>query len=146
MDRRLSKLNLIFGANILKHHYDKYSAKTMEHFSLTLTEGSLLFLIDHFGGKSTARELGDITMLSKSMISRNIESLVRQGFLIAKIDENDRRFTILSLTEKAKPIVSAFQKSDDEVMQKLLKGISEDELQKANDIFRQMCDNMRGEQ
>lgn len=142
MKWNLAKIDFILGANVLKNYYDKYCQKSTEKFSLTILEGQLLTYIKFEGGKSTASEIAGKTKTSKSMISRNVERLVSRGFLKAETDKNDRRYTILSLTEEAKPVIDAYEAAADEVMAKLFKGISDSELEGINRIIQRILRNM----
>lgn len=142
MERKREKISFILNASRIKNHYDKYCRKCAKKFGLTLLEGELLTFMDYEGGRSTAGEMAIKSRASKSMISRTVDGLVKQGFIEAKTDENDRRYTILTLTPKAKPVIEAFKKAADEIIEKMLADISDDKLEEINTTIKTIADNL----
>ena len=72
-----------------------------DSYDLTANEVALLAIIDQYEGVDTAhllrRELG----ITKGMVSRYVDNLLKKGLLKAVTDEKDKRIIRLSLSEEA---------------------------------------------
>ena len=66
--------------------------------------------------------------MTKSSVSRAVDSLVRQGYIRTREDASDRRITHLVLEEKADPVIELGMQAQEEAFFFLSRGISEKEL------------------
>ncbi len=71
--------------------------------------------------------ISKILYLDKANIARAVNKLVKLGYVKRRIDPNDRRAYILSLTQKGKKIRPAIRKILKELTNTLLKGFDESE-------------------
>lgn len=80
-------------------------AHTMHRIRSTPTQGPslppssipLLAVLDHFGAMRS-RDLADATFLAPSTVSRQVDTLVRGGFVRRTVDPQDGRASLLELT------------------------------------------------
>lgn len=63
--------------------------------------------------------------MTKSSVSRAVDSLVRQGYIHTREDDSDRRITHLVLEEKASPVIELGVQAQQEMLCFLCQGISE---------------------
>ena len=92
--------------------------------------------------KDTASDICAARGLSRSLLCRSVESLTRRGFLSPQVDPHDHRCVHLQLTPAAFPMVIRLQRQRKRFVQRLLTGISEQELAVFDRIFTHMLHNV----
>lgn len=73
-----------------------------EASQLTLAEFELMFAINDGGGRVRFIDLANVTLLSQSRISRQVDALQSRGFLLREITDSDRRATFAVVTPEGK--------------------------------------------
>lgn len=74
-------------------------------------------------GQATTVELSKRLGLDKSTLSRTVDGLVNIGLLKRAPDPNDRRFNLLSLTEKGQEVADHINQANDEFFRQVFDGI-----------------------
>lgn len=69
---------------------------------LSLAEYEILALVDNAGGRIRFKDLANMTLLSQSRISRQVDALQAKGFLRREITDTDRRATYALLTPQGR--------------------------------------------
>lgn len=75
----------------------------------------------------TSKEIADSLGLSKSLIARSVDSLVAKGYLETGVDESDRRYIHLVLTDQAKPIAERLRNRRKQFIAAMTEGISQEQ-------------------
>ena len=94
-----NSLFLIFNWK-LKKMYEKMFYQLTEELQLTQNEIDVLLFLNNNSPLDTARDIARYRAMSKSMISKSVDSLYRKGFLSYETDETDKRCIHL----KIKPV------------------------------------------
>lgn len=81
--------------------------------------------------------------ICKSTLSKTVDSLTRKGYLRKERDPDDRRSTLIYLTEKGKNVGSLIREIDEEVETVLLNGFSEHERKALAVSLERMLANLR---
>lgn len=91
--------------NLAKRISDTFSEIYSEEFGITIPEWRVLA---HLGeaDRQNSRDLGKITFMDKSKVSRAVKQLDSKGFLIKEKDPNDSRASYLSLTANGRQLYS----------------------------------------
>jgi len=89
----------------------------------------LLFLANNPEYK-TARDIVEIRKIKANLVSVNVEKLVREGYLLRKQVEGDRRKTGLICTEKAQPIIERGRRLQKAFAERMFSNM-DDDLRKA---------------
>ena len=97
---------LLMGASQFKKLYESQCENILCRFSLKQIELDILLFLANNPPYDTARDIAELRGLAKSNLSTAIERLSGDGYLTSRVDPRDRRFAHLSLTEKARPVVS----------------------------------------
>ncbi|SDO57600.1 MarR family winged helix-turn-helix transcriptional regulator [Desulforhopalus singaporensis] len=71
--------------------------------------------------------IADLLEVKPITVTRLIDRLVEQGWVVRKPDERDRRAVRLYLTEKARPLLATMQEKALETRAKALRGVSDEE-------------------
>ena len=116
---------------------DRTLSDTARDFGMNKTElGVLMFLYEN-PDKDTAKNIVECRMLTKSCVSKAIDSLVKQEYLKVQEDQKDRRILHLIVQEKAAESVQA----GEEAQRQILCGITEEEKQTFLQVCRKIQDN-----
>ena len=89
-------------------------------------QGRILFILwktDHL----TISEISEKTSLAKNTVSAVIDGMVHKGIVERKINPDNRRQTIISLTEYAKSLQEKYETVSDQMNTLFYQGFSEDE-------------------
>lgn len=89
-------------------------------------QGRILFILwktDHL----TISEISGKTSLAKNTVSAVIDGMVHKGIVERKINPDNRRQTIISLTEYAKSLQERYETVSDQMNTLFYQGFSEDE-------------------
>lgn len=84
----------------------------------------LLFLANN-PSYHTARDIVNVRKIKANLVSINVDRLVREGYLIRRPVEGDRRKIGLYLTEKAAPAAAKGQAAQQAFFEALMEGIDE---------------------
>lgn len=89
--------------NLAKRISDSFSEIYMHDFGVTVPEWRILAVLAE-SGQQNARDIGEITSMDKSKVSRAVKQLEDKGYLIKEKDKNDNRASYLSLSEAGKEL------------------------------------------
>ena len=90
----------------------------------------------------TSKEIADSLGLSKSLIARSVDSLVAKGFLETRVDETDRRYIHLVLTDQAKPIAERLRNRRKQFIASMTEGISQEQFAQFEWALEKMIANV----
>lgn len=94
--------------------------------SLTMLQLHVLLMMKK-GQDIKVKDIADKLMIAMPTATNLLDKLVEQELVIRKIDTNDRRNVLLSLTEKGKDFLIKGVKIRNEMMYKLLDNLSNEE-------------------
>jgi DNA-binding MarR family transcriptional regulator len=87
------------------------------------------------------KELAELLLKEDASITRMVESLVKKKYLVRKKDSNDRRKSILKITDKGLNSLNALEAVVISNRQKALNSITEDELAQVTTILNKIITN-----
>lgn len=85
--------------------YNAMCKPLCKELELSQTAFDILMFLGNNPNYNTAGEIVEIRRIKANLVSVNVERLVREGYLLRKQVEGDRRKTGLICTDKAKPII-----------------------------------------
>lgn len=121
-----NSLFLIFSWK-LKKVYEKRFEPLIEELQLTQNEIDVLLFLHNNAPLDTARDIARYRAMSKSMISKSVDSLYRKGYLSYETDEIDKRCIHLKIELVALPIVEKLYGVQKEFFTTLTCNITEEE-------------------
>lgn len=121
----------------------QYSAAALRENAIGLTPEQFL-LVDLLWnqGPMTQQTMADMMQKDKNSVTKLVDALEAKGMLVRKKNENDRRSNLLVLTQKAEDMKSGAKEKGISVLDKMLEGISEDELKAFLVTLNKMNANM----
>ena len=104
-------------------------------------QGKILFVLWR-KDKITQKELATETGLAKNTITVMLEKMEKNNLIKRITDENDKRKSLVILTEHAKSLKKLFDKISDKMLKKVYKGFSEEEIDKYEEYLHRIIKNL----
>ena len=104
-------------------------------------QGKILFVLwqkDKITQKELATEIG----LAKNTITVMLEKMEKNDLIRRITDENDKRKSLVILTDYAKSLKKSFDEISDEMLRKVYKGFSEEEIDKYEGYLHRIIRNL----
>ena len=136
-----NSLFLIFSWKI-KKMYEKMFYQVSEELELTQNEIDVLLFLHNNAPLNTASDIARYRAMSKSMISKSVDSLYKRGYLSYDIDELDKRCIHLKIEPVAMPIVKKLHEVQKQFFDILTSNISEEEYKVMETVLNKMYENI----
>ena len=104
-------------------------------------QGKILFVLWQ-KDKINQKELATETGLAKNTITVMLEKMEKNNLIRKITDENDKRKSLVILTEHAKSLKKSFDEISDEMLKKVYKGFSEEEIDKYEEYLHRIIKNL----
>ena len=104
-------------------------------------QGKILFVLWQ-KDKITQKELATETGLAKNTITVMLEKMEKNDLIRRITDENDKRKSLVILTDHAKSLKKSFDEISDEMLKKVYKGFSEEEIDKYEEYLHRIIRNL----
>ncbi len=127
---------------VFKKLCDYILGECAEKYSLTLNEVKVILYLEHTKENNMAKDISESLMISKSHVSMSVNNLEKRGYLFRKNDDKDKKKLHLVLTDKAEKVIKDVEIINNEVINKLLKDISEKELELFKSISLRLRRNL----
>ena len=128
-----------------KKLYERMFRAFLEEIQLTQNEADVLLFLKNNKPLDTAKDIVEYRAISKSMVSKSVESLLARGYLSYEEDENDRRCLHLMLEASAEPVIKKLQKIQNEFLEVIHHDITQEELEILDKVLNKMNKNMSNE-
>ena len=109
---------------------------------LSQNEIEVLMFLAH-GTCDTARDITQFRGISRSLVSKSVDQLMKRGYIEARQDEDDRRVIHMILLPKAEQTVRKLDAVRREFMRKLCDGITREEADAFMAIVKKMTENVQ---
>ena len=134
---------LLYGQQF-KKLYEKMSNLITEQYGLPKAEIEILLFLKK-GKGDTARDIAENKFFSKAHISHAIDHLMECGYLVGKLDGQDRRCVHLVLTGEAEPVCEELLKMRENLMNTVCQGITEEERLMMRQVAKKIACNISKE-
>lgn len=140
-DKKISSLFLSFSWR-LKKAYEKGFESISKDLSLSQNEIDILLFLNNNPTLDTAKDICHFRVMSKSMISKSVESLSERGYILLNANKKDKRRINLKLTLKAQATLLKLEEAQKNIFKTLTHGITKEEKQIIKDIFHKLDMNI----
>lgn len=128
----MEKLNSIIFYNIDKaiRSYRNYAQRQLKAYGYTITIDQWLIIkaiLENPG--ITQNEIGDLVFKDNASVTRMIDLMVKSEYIIRKVHPEDRRKTLLEVTDSGVKVIKEVQNIVEKNRKTALKGISNEELE-----------------
>ena len=110
--------------------------------NLTFSQSQVLHLLEKHGGSISQKQLQELMNVSHPTMVGLVSRLEDNHFVETKYDESDRRNKIVSMTKEVAELRKDFLAGREKHQTKMLKGISDEELDEVKDILHRILDNI----
>ena len=133
-----------FTSSIVKIHRFIYKIKAvvMAEYNLKSPHVSCLYYLGKSDG-ITASEICELSSEDKSSISRSVDYLEKNGYILCAANEGKRYKAALTLTEKGRQVSVRMDEIIADVLKQTNKGLSEEDLKSFYDALLKICDNLQ---
>ena len=114
--------------------------------NLTIRENNVLILLyfydSEYGKTLTIKDISSFFDIKSSTAIQFVNSLEKHGYIIRMNDSNDKRVTLVTLTEYGKEVGKIISKRNHEMVQKILATQEKEELEKAFNVIHKMINTI----
>lgn len=100
----------------------------------------LIFLINNKENRGC--DICDFRGFSKSYVSKAVNKLLKRGYITIKQDEKDKRYQHIIINAKAKKTIKIINNNQKEIINRMFKGISEEELNNFKLVINKISQNL----
>ncbi|MEN6291068.1 MAG: MarR family transcriptional regulator [Methanobacterium sp.] len=129
--------------DVINNKLSKASQETLLKIykNLTIAEASAIYAIGPDEPK-TMKQIAETLGVAVSTPTRTIDRLLEKGFVNRKVGEKDRRKLLIELTPKGKKLLVDIDKENLEITKKMLKGLSDEEIETFKEILFKISENI----
>ena len=120
----------------------RINRQTISSYKLSPNEIDILVFLDIQNVLDTASDIVEAFEISKSLVCRSVDSLIKRKYIDTVKDDKDKRITHLKLRDEAKPIVTTLRSNRDKIIKDLVKDISDDDIRTFNYVLNKMRFNL----
>ncbi len=117
---------------------------TVKGNEITAEQWSILTFLYNCDGKSQ-NEIAEKTFKDKVSVTKIIDNLEKNDFVVRVSDKNDRRIKRIFLTEKGLRLIPVFKKTAQETLRKGFSGIESTEIETFKKVLSEIVKNFTGE-
>ncbi len=125
----------------IQRAYDVLSQPVLHEFELSKTSFDILMFLANNPDRYTAKDISVIRNIKPNVVSIHVEKLVHDGYLERQSVEGDRRKVRLVCTPKAAPIIEKGRLAQRKLLEKLRKGLKEEDLECFRHCFCVIAEN-----
>ena len=133
------QMEMILKGGQFKKLLEEQSLELRQKYDMKKAELEILYFLSHSGMHDTSTDFHQQLLMNRGHISQAVDSLCRRRYIIVSPDTNDRRYVHYKISDSAREIVVELTKRREEMNQKILEGISEEELR----VFREVSEKIR---
>lgn len=138
----MRKENIGYLLKQLNDRIKIYADASLKKNNVTFSQTIVLEFIHSQGGETTQKEIEDYLGVAHPTVVGLVSRLEKNGFLTCFTGQEDRRNKIVRITEYAKKFGDAMQAEMDTTEQRLISGLSENEIAELRRMLRILYRNM----
>ena len=126
--------------SVIRKVYAKIFTQLFNSEDLSPNEIDILLFLSNNPSIDTSKQLVYFLDVSKGLICRSIDSLVKKGFVTSSPDEKDRRIQRLKLTKNADSVIRQLSQVSEYIDSVILEGISKEEIEQTKNTLEKIID------
>lgn len=129
----------------LKKMYEKAFYSIADELKLTQAEVDILLFLYNNKPLDTAKDITEYRYISKSLVSKSVESLLKKGYLSYEIDSADKRIIHLMIKPSAIGVVDKLLAVQNNFIRILFKDITDEEYEVTKRVLNKINGNILNE-
>jgi MarR family transcriptional repressor of mepA len=119
---------------------------SLRQYDLTVSQfGVICFLQQHQGERIYIKKIGEVFNLTHPTVVGLINRLEEKGFVQTAQDPGNKKYRIISLTQKGLAIKARMDSGRDEMEHLILKGFSDEETKEFKRLLDKALDNIKND-
>ena len=114
--------------------------------NLTIRENNVLILLyyyeSEFGKTLTIKDISCFYEIKSSTAIQFVNSLEKHGYIVRMNDQNDKRVTLVTLTDLGREVGEIITQKNNELVQKILETQEKEELEQAFQVIHKMINTI----
>ena len=114
--------------------------------NLTIRENNVLILLHYyeseFGKTLTIKDISCFYEIKSSTAIQFVNSLEKHGYIVRMNDQNDKRVTLVTLTDLGREVGEIITQKNNELVQKILETQEKEELEQAFQVIHKMINTI----
>lgn len=127
----------------IRKYYARILNERLKDLKLSPNEMNILILLSNNPSMTTSTQLNVFLGVSKGLISRSVESLVKKDLIRIESDVTDRRIQHIFLTNKSEPVIKILKKEIHQINEDLLSDIPLEEMKVMEEIMIKMRNHFK---
>ena len=123
---------------VIRKVYAKAISESFVQESFSPNEVNILIFLARNPSLNTGRDLSICLDVSKGLVCRSVDALIKKEMITARDDPDDRRIQRLVLTKKADPVIQEIFKVNQEISRDIFQGIPEEEIVQMEKTLRKI--------
>lgn len=128
-------------SKLFKKFFDESFKNVKKKYELTTNEILFLLQLDRNERNNSASEIVDELMITKSHLSKSIDSLYKRGYIEKMVDEGDKKIVRLFISSSCHELINELKKIEKEMYKKVVAGINKDDLIVFERVLKQIQNN-----
>ncbi|WP_050614936.1 MarR family winged helix-turn-helix transcriptional regulator [Bacillus testis] len=142
MENYISKPIVLTHLKMIEHLAKRFGDEHLKQIDLTKSQADVIILLEHESNRVfRQRDIERALNYSNPTVTGLLNRLEQKGFIVRRVDSDDSRARIISLTDKALEIIGDIYQSIQQTEQILLDGFSEEEIQTLQPLITRMAKN-----
>lgn len=129
--------------NQIRKFYANELNRRLKDENFSPNEISILILLSHNKTIDTCSDLRMILGVSKGLISRSIDSLIKKNMIESVIDEKDKRIHRLRLTKESCSVIEKINYESRKINQECLRNIDEKDIHQMEETMLKILNTMK---
>lgn len=126
----------------MKKIYTKICFRTLQSYGFSPSEIDILVLLSTNLTINTSKQLALELTISKSLVARSVESLIKRELIAVVEDQKDKRMQRLFLTDKSQFFIQKIKERQNEFTQSIVKEINIKDLEITSATISKITENM----
>lgn len=126
--------------SVIRRVYAKTFTQLFDNEDLSPNEIDILLFLSNNPSIDTSKQLVYFLGVSKGLICRSIDSLVRKGYIISEPDKKDRRIQRLKLSSNSSALVLKLREVNQYINSVVLEGVPKEEIEQTKVTLEKILD------
>lgn len=130
----------------IRKYYANILNKRLKEIKLSPNEINILILLSNNPSITTSTQLNVFLGVSKGLISRSIDSLMKKGWIRCENDPSDRRVQRIYLTSDSTEVIDLLKREIEKINHEILSDVSEAEMDAMEQTMKKIIQRFKENQ
>lgn len=112
-------------------------------YNLHRNQHAILMFLSHYNGLASQKDIAAGFGISAAAVANSVKVLESEGYIVRVTDASDSRRNLVSLTETGREIIHKTHTRFEEIDQKMLRGLSENEMETLTECMYKISANLK---